>query len=66
VYSVVEGRGRVAVGGKVFDIEPKDHFVIPSWQAFSLDADEDLVLFSFSDRPVQTALNILREERLSA
>lgn len=66
VYSVVEGRGRVAVGGKVFDIEPKDHFVIPSWQAFNVDADEDLVLFSFSDRPVQTALNILREERLSA
>jgi gentisate 1,2-dioxygenase len=64
VFSVVEGKGRVKVGEKVFEFGPKDHFVIPSWHTYSFEADEELVLFSFSDRPVQVALDILREERL--
>ncbi|WP_153101883.1 gentisate 1,2-dioxygenase [Paraburkholderia hayleyella] len=66
VYSVVEGRGRVIVDGQSMAFGPKDHFVVPSWKTFTLHADEDAVLFSFSDRPVQSALNILREEKLDA
>jgi gentisate 1,2-dioxygenase len=64
VFSVVEGRGRVWVGEQCFEFGPRDHFVIPSWHAYRFEADQELVLFSFSDRPVQMALNILREERL--
>lgn len=64
VYSVVEGRGRVVVDGVSFAFGPKDHFVVPSWKTHVLHADEDAVLFSFSDRPVQVALDILREEKL--
>lgn len=65
VYSVVEGHGRVVVDGKSFAFGPKDHFVVPSWKTHTLHADEDTVLFSFSDRPVQSALNILREEKFA-
>lgn len=62
VYCVVEGRGRSRVGDQLFDWEPKDVFVVPSWCHVAHEADEDSVLFSFSDRPVQKALGLWREE----
>jgi len=61
VYCVVEGRGRSRVGEKVFDWEPKDVFVVPSWCPVAHEAETDAVLFSFSDRPVQKALGFWRE-----
>ena len=63
VYSVVEGRGSVRIGAEQFAFGPRDHFVVPSWAPVQLVASEDAVLFSFSDRPVLSALNLLREER---
>ena len=63
VYSVVEGRGRAIIDGQVFAFEPRDTFVVPSWAAVSLQADEECVLFSYSDRPVQEALGLVREAR---
>jgi gentisate 1,2-dioxygenase len=63
VYSVVEGRGRSRVGDKVFEWGPKDVFVVPSWHPVAHEADEEAVLFSFSDRPVQKALGLFREAR---
>jgi len=62
VYSVVEGRGRSRVGDRVFEWTAKDVFVVPSWCPVAHEAAEDSVLFSFSDRPVQKALGIWREE----
>jgi len=62
VYSVVEGRGRSRVGDQVFDWNAKDVFVAPSWSRVAHEAAEEAVLFSFSDRPVQKALGIWREE----
>ena len=62
VYCVVEGRGRSRVGDKVFDWGPKDVFVVPSWCRVAHEADTDAVLFSFSDRPVQKALGLWREQ----
>jgi gentisate 1,2-dioxygenase len=35
---------------------------MPSWRAYSLHADAESVLFSYSDRPVQQALDLWREE----
>lgn len=72
VFSVVEGRGRATVEREVdgevertvFEFGPRDHFVVPSWHRCCLSADEDAVLFSFSDRPIHAALGLLREERL--
>jgi gentisate 1,2-dioxygenase len=34
---------------------------VPSWAPLQLSAPEDAVLFSYSDRPVQTAMGVLRE-----
>lgn len=65
VYSVVEGRGRSRVGEQVFEWGPKDIFVVPSWCKVAHEASEDAVLFSFSDRPVQQALDLWREEELA-
>lgn len=69
VYSVVEGEGTVRVEGAGgqwrFDFGPRDHFVIPSWHTARFESRTGCVLFSYSDRPVQQALAIHREERLS-
>jgi gentisate 1,2-dioxygenase len=68
IFSVVEGSATVKISRAdktwTFQVGPRDHFVIPSWHAFSFSTNEDCVLFSFSDRPVQKALGILREERI--
>jgi gentisate 1,2-dioxygenase len=62
VYSVVEGSGRSRIGDQVYDWKPKDVFVVPSWCPVAHQADEDAVLFSFSDRAVQKRLGIWREQ----
>ena len=64
VYCVVEGRGWTRVGDSAFEWEPKDVFVAPSWLPISHQAQDDSVLFSFSDRPVQQALGLWRESIL--
>ena len=64
VYCVVEGRGAVRIGEERFTFEPHDVFVAPSWAPVQLEAESDAVLFSYSDRPVLAALNLLREERI--
>jgi gentisate 1,2-dioxygenase len=64
VFSVVQGRGTARIGAQSFPFGPRDHFVVPSWAPLQLAALDDAVLFSFSDRPVLAALNLLREERL--
>jgi gentisate 1,2-dioxygenase len=63
VFSVVEGKGRSTVGGQAFDWGPRDIFVAPSWAWTKHEAASDAVLFSFSDRPVQDALGLWREQR---
>lgn len=61
VYAVVAGSGCCTVGETTLTFGPKDVFVCPSWMAYRLEADADCVLFSFSDRPVQQALDLWRE-----
>ena len=63
VFCAVEGRGTARIGEAQFPFGPRDIFVVPSWAPVQLAASDDAVLFSFSDRPVQAALNLLREER---
>ncbi len=63
VFSVIEGTGRAVIGDAIFEFGPKDHFVAPSWTSFVLSADEDAVLFSYSDRIIQEKLGIFRELR---
>jgi len=63
IYSVVEGTGKVVIGGESFDYEPRDTFVVPSWAPLEIDARSESVLFSFSDRPGQEAMGLWREKR---
>jgi gentisate 1,2-dioxygenase len=64
VYCVAEGHGTVNIGDKQFEFDIHDVFVVPSWEPVALSASRDSVIFSYSDRPVLAALNLLREERL--
>jgi gentisate 1,2-dioxygenase len=68
VYACLEGRGEVRVGtgaGETsWHIEENDVFVVPSWQTLTLRAGTELTLFSYSDRPVQQALGLWREQKL--
>ncbi len=67
VFVAVEGRGRTRIGPDfVVDWQPRDIFVAPSWKRVVHEATDEAVLFSFSDRPVQEALYLFREERLDA
>jgi len=66
VYHVIEGRGRSRIGDSTLSWQARDIFVAPSWAPVAHDADEDTVLFSFSDRPVQKALGLWREESTQA
>jgi gentisate 1,2-dioxygenase len=61
VYAAVEGRGKCYVGDTCLEFGPKDVFVCPSWMPYRLETQSETVLFSFSDRPVQQALDLWRE-----
>ena len=62
VFIGVEGRGRLEVDGRTFDIEPHDVVVVPGWMTYTLRAVDDMVLFSYSDRAAQEALGFWREQ----
>lgn len=66
IFSVVEGHGTMSIGDTVLELSPKDVFVAPPWAWRKFEARGDLVLFTFSDRPVQEKLGLWREERGTA
>jgi gentisate 1,2-dioxygenase len=68
VFVPIEGRGRSVVGKSgaedlVIDWAKRDVFVVPSWHTVRHEPLDDSVLFSFSDRPIQEALHLFREDR---
>ena len=66
VFVCMEGKGRTRVGETTLEWGPKDVFVVPSWKPVTHEADEETVLFSFSDRPVQEKIGVWREDRGNA
>ncbi|UUX95360.1 gentisate 1,2-dioxygenase [Aquabacterium sp. J223] len=64
VHVCLQGGAEVRVGEQVWQVEENDVFVVPSWHTVQLRAQRDTIFFSFSDRPVQQALGLWREERL--
>ncbi|MES2958634.1 MAG: gentisate 1,2-dioxygenase [Pseudomonadota bacterium] len=66
VFIAVEGRGELRVGGLRFELTPHDVVVVPGWMAYTLHAQDELVLFSYSDRVAQEKLGFFREQRLPA
>lgn len=63
IYSVVEGHGTTVIDGQVIEWGPRDLFVIPGWRTYRHKASEDAILFSVSDKPMQTKFGLWREER---
>ncbi len=63
VFSVVEGSGHTDVGDTRLEWQRRDTFVVPSWHTYRHITNDEAVLFSFSDRPVQMALGLWREQR---
>ena len=62
VFVAVEGGGTATVGGERLDFGENDVFVVPNWTSAVLAADEDTMLFSFSDRAAQQRLGLWREQ----
>ena len=65
VFIVVEGSGALRIGTQHFALTPHDVVVVPGWMAYTLHANSELVLFSYSDRVAQEKLGFFREERLA-
>jgi gentisate 1,2-dioxygenase len=64
IFIVVEGEGETRIGDVILKWKPRDVFVVPSWASHTHHARGEAVLFSASDRPVQEALGLWREERM--
>lgn len=60
VWQVFEGRGRVVMGEKTYELEKGDLFVVPSWVPWSLEAETEIDFFRFSDAPIVEKLNFAR------
>ena len=72
VFACIEGSGHSVVSARdggadtVIPWGKRDLFVVPSWHRVRHQADDaDCVLFSFSDRPIQEALHLFREDRFN-
>jgi gentisate 1,2-dioxygenase len=67
VFVPIEGKGRTRIGDDfVVEWGPRDVFIVPSWHIVRHEADDESVLFSFSDRPIQEVLGLFREDRRNA
>jgi gentisate 1,2-dioxygenase len=62
VFNVSEGSGTVVIAGMRFAFSQHDIFVAPSWCDFAFHANEDCVIFSYSDRAAQEAMGFYRDE----
>ncbi len=64
VYHVVRGHGETIVAGERLAWGERDTFAVPGWAVHEhVNADEESILFSFSDEPVLRALDLYREQR---
>ncbi len=54
VYVVLEGRGQTEVGGRTFDWQENDIFVVPNflWRRHVNNGPKDAVLYTMHDRPL--------------
>jgi gentisate 1,2-dioxygenase len=54
----------VVIAGTRFVFSQHDIFVAPSWCDFAFRANEDCVIFSYSDRAAQEAMGFHRDDEL--
>lgn len=63
VLVVLEGSGAISVGDATFALQPNDIVAIPNWTWHGIQANEDMIAFSYSDRAVLEKVGLFREER---
>jgi gentisate 1,2-dioxygenase len=63
VFVVVEGAGTTIADGRTLSWAANDVFVVPGWTWHEHRAEEQSILFSYSDRGLQQALGLWREDR---
>lgn len=63
VFTAVEGEGVVTIDNQPFAFKPRDIFVAPTWAPVTFEAHAETVLFEMSDRGLQAALDLWREDR---
>ncbi len=67
VFSVIEGKGSIITGDEgnrsEFSWQANDIFVVPCWHPYRFCIEEESVLFSASDRIIQTRLGLWQEKR---
>lgn len=64
IHVVVEGKGTICAGNEQFDVEAHDVTTVPGWVPHRFKAEEDLVVFTYSDRVAQEKLGLFREQTL--
>lgn len=62
VFVVVEGRGAVEIADQSFEFAPHDVLAVPAWSRIRFCAEEQAVIFSYSDRAAQEKLGFWRED----
>jgi gentisate 1,2-dioxygenase len=60
VYQVFQGAATVSVGDATWPVSHGDLFVVPSWQPLSVESEDGVDLFRFSDTPVLERLHLNR------
>ncbi len=66
VFICAEGTGKVRVGDEIFEVSPRDIFVIPSWQWHSFESERGFFLQSISDLSLIRKMRLYREQRRDA
>ncbi|MDL2410526.1 cupin domain-containing protein [Rhizobium calliandrae] len=62
VFQVFNGGGSVVLAGTEHKLDIGDLFVVPSWVAWSLQAETSFDLFRFSDAPIMERLGFARTQ----
>ena len=65
VYHVIQGSGESVIAGKRYRWDEKDTFVVPSWAWHEHKANDECVLFAFSDAAMLQPIGLYREEALA-
>lgn len=60
VYQIFDGSGRFVLNGETTTVSPGDMVTVPSWTEWSIESDDGIDLFAFSDAPIVEALHFAR------
>jgi len=64
IYVVVEGTGEAIIDGEVIELSPLNVVVVPSWKKVAFKANNELILFGYSDKACQEKLGLYKEENV--